>query len=189
MDPIARARRLRRKQTWAEKALWRLLRDRRFSGYKFRRQHPLGEYYLDFYCAEARLVLETDGFGHGFPDQQRHDARRDEFLRSQGIVVKRIWNWQLRRQLEWVRYNLWKLLQERVPHPGNTQPARPVTSRVLSPDKPTPHPSPLPVRRGEGEEPAHSVNSRDNASTLPLAPSDGERVGVRGSSGIRCSSG
>ena len=60
----------------------------------------------DFYCAEARLVLETDGFGHGFPDQQRHDAKRDEFLRSQGILVKRIWNWQLRRQLEWVRYNI-----------------------------------------------------------------------------------
>ena len=101
MNEIPRARQLRRKQTWAEKALWRLLRDRRFSGYKFRRQHPLGDYYLDFYCAEARLALETDGFGHGFPDQQRHDAQRDEFLRAQGILVKRIWNWQLRRQLEW----------------------------------------------------------------------------------------
>jgi len=181
MDPIARARRLRRKQTWAEKALWRLLRDRRFSGYKFRRQHPLGEYYLDFYCAEARLVLETDGFGHGFPEQQRHDARRDEFLRAQGIVVKRIWNWQLRRQVEWVRYNLWKLLQERAPHPGNIQPDRPVTSRVLSPDKlsprPAPHPNPLPVRRGEGEE---RSRVRATSSTPPI-PSPSPHPMGRGS--------
>ena len=139
---VSRARQLRRKQTWAEKALWRLLRDRRFSGYKFRRQHPLGDYYLDFYCAEARLVLETDGFGHGHPNQQKHDAQRDEFLRSHGILVKRIWNWQLRRQLEWVRYNLWKLLQERAPHPGNVPPIRRVTSRVLNPDLPAPDPIP-----------------------------------------------
>jgi very-short-patch-repair endonuclease len=155
MEPVSRARLLRRKQTWAEKALWRLLRDRRFSGYKFRRQHPLGRYYLDFYCAEARLVLETDGFGHGFPGQQKHDAQRDEFLRSQGIMVKRIWNWQLRRQLEWVRYNLWKLLQERAPHPGNVPPARRVTSRVLNPD----HPPSAPVLR----------RSPDNLTTFPKA--------------------
>ena len=162
MAQIARARQLRRKRTWAEKALWRLLRDRRFSGYKFRRQHPAGKYVLDFYCAEAKLALETDGYGHGFPEQQQRDATRDEFLLSEGILVKRIWNWQLRRQLEWVRYNLWHLLQQRAPHPGNMQPAKPVTSRVLNPDRSStihapvassaPHPSPLPFRRGEGEE-------------------------------------
>jgi very-short-patch-repair endonuclease len=149
MQVISQARRLRRHQTWAEKALWRLLRDRGFSGYKFRRQHPLGSYYLDFYCAEARVVLETDGFGHGHPAQQRHDAERDRFLRSQNIVVKRIWNWQLRRQLEWVRLNLWKLLQERAPHPGNTQPVRRVTSRILNPDRPS-LPSPHRMGRGQG---------------------------------------
>jgi very-short-patch-repair endonuclease len=152
VNPVPASRQLRKKQTWAEKALWRLLRDRHFSGYKFRRQHPVGEYSLDFYCAEARLALETDGFGHGFPVQQRHDVRREEFLRSQGILVKRIWNWQLRRELEWVRYNLWKVLQERAPQPGNVPPARRVTARVLNPDKLTPHPNPLPVQPGEGEQ-------------------------------------
>ena len=152
VNPVSASRQLRKRQAWAEKALWRLLRDRRFSGYKFRRQHPVGEYSLDFYCAEARLALEADGFGHGFPGQQQHDAKREEFLRSQGILVKRIWNWQLRRELEWVRHNLWKVLQERAPHPGNVPPARRVTSRVLDPDRVTPHPDPLPVRRGEGEQ-------------------------------------
>ena len=60
-EQIARARRLRLKSTWAEKVLWRMVRNERFAGYKFRRQHPFGAYTLDFYCAEARLVVETDG--------------------------------------------------------------------------------------------------------------------------------
>src|SRR6267142_2421940 len=151
-----RARALRQKPTWAEKKLWRILRDRRFSGYKFRRQHPFGYYFLDFYCAEAKLVLETDGFMHGHPDRQKYDSERDEFLRANGIKVKRIWNWQLRREIEWIRLQIWMVLQERAPHPGNIKPERPVTSRVLNPDRPrqspeTPHSNPLPVRRGEGK--------------------------------------
>ncbi len=153
---IARARTLRKKSSWAEKLLWRMLRNERFSGYKFRRQHPFGEYTLDFYCAEARLIVETDGFQHGHPSQQQHDARRDAFLANHGIVVKRIWNWRLRKEPQVVRDNLWLLLQERAPHPGNVKPARRVTSRVLNPDRPatkTPHPA--------------------------LSPSDGERVNAR----------
>jgi very-short-patch-repair endonuclease len=136
MNPIGRARKLRRGQTWAEKKLWRMLRERHFAGYKFRRQHPFGKYVLDFYCAEARLVLETDGGGHGFPGQQSHDAERDAFLLANGLLVKRIWNRQLLAEVEGVRQDLWRLLQERAPHPGNVQPKRRVTSRVLEPEKP-----------------------------------------------------
>lgn len=144
MNPIGRARKLRRNQTWAEKKLWRLLRERRFAGYKFRRQHPFGNYYLDFYCAEARLVVETDGGGHGHPEQQAHDAERDAFLRVKGIEIKRVWNRQLLTELEWVRQDLWRLLQERAPHPGNVQPERRVTSRVLNPDRPVEPGNPSP---------------------------------------------
>ena len=153
---ISRARTLRKKSSWAEKLLWRMLRNERFSGYKFRRQHPFGEYTLDFFCAEARLVVETDGFQHGHPVQQLHDAKRDAFLANHGIMVKRIWNWRLKKEPQVVRDNLWMLLQERAPHPGNVKPARRVTSRVLNPDWPTtktPHPA--------------------------LSPSDGERVTAR----------
>ena len=153
---IARARNLRTKSSWAEKLLWRMLRNERFSGYKFRRQHPFGKYTLDFFCTEARLVVETDGFQHGHPAQQEHDAERDAFLASHGIVVKRIWNWRLKKEPQVVRDNLWMLLQERALHPGNVKPACRVTSRVLNPDRPTtktPHPA--------------------------LSPSDGERVTAR----------
>jgi len=155
-EQVARARTLREKSSWAEKLLWRMLRNERFSGYKFRRQHPYGKYTLDFFCAEARVVVETDGFQHGHPAQQRHDAERDTFLAQRGIVVKRIWNWRLRKEPQVVRDNLWMLLQERAPHPGNVKPTKRVTSRVLNPDRPatkTPHPA--------------------------LSPSDGERVAAR----------
>jgi very-short-patch-repair endonuclease len=79
------------------------LRDRRFSGYKFRRQHPEGSYYLDFLCEEASLAIELDGSGHGHPDQQKHDAEREKFLASRGIKVLRFWNSRLRRDAQSIR--------------------------------------------------------------------------------------
>ncbi|MFZ5477316.1 MAG: endonuclease domain-containing protein [Myxococcota bacterium] len=85
---IERARRLRRDQTVAEALLWARLRDRRLVGHRFRRQHPVGRYVLDFYCPEARLCVEVDGSQHGGPD----DAERDAWLQGQGIRVLRVWN-------------------------------------------------------------------------------------------------
>jgi len=81
------------------------------AGYKFRRQHQEGPYYLDFYCLEAKLAIELDGFGHGLPEQQEHDSRRDAFLATRGILVKRIWNHQLRRweDRQNLKENLWEI--------------------------------------------------------------------------------
>ena len=117
MADIARARQLRRKETWAEKLMWRWLRGRRFSGYKFRRQHPLGEYTLDFFCEEARLNIELDGSQHGFPDQRKHDLEREKFLIHLGIKTLRFWNSRLRREERSVREMIWNELQARAPHP------------------------------------------------------------------------
>src|SRR2546422_360964 len=117
MPDVERARILRKKETWAEKLLWRWLRDRRFNNYKFRRQHPVGIYYLDFFCEQARLAVELDGFAHGHPDQRRHDTEREGFLTSQGIKALRFWNSSLRRDAQSIRDTIFRELQERAPHP------------------------------------------------------------------------
>jgi ATP-dependent helicase HrpA/adenine-specific DNA-methyltransferase len=89
MPDIESDQQLRKKETWAEKLVWSWLRNRRFTGYKFRRQHPLGVYSLDFFCEEARLNVELDGGQHGFPDQRRHDREREKFLQSRGSTEER----------------------------------------------------------------------------------------------------
>ena len=111
------ARKLRHADTWAERLLWSWLRDHRFSDYKFRRQQPLGTYVLDFYCVEAKLVIELDGSQHGHPTHHRADAARDTWLNEQGIRVLRFWNGRLRREKEAVRNAIWQALQERAPKP------------------------------------------------------------------------
>ncbi|HZL42250.1 MAG TPA: DUF559 domain-containing protein [Verrucomicrobiae bacterium] len=82
MSGAAGARALRKRATWAEKRLWRLLRSRRLAGYKFRRQHPDSRHILDFYCIEAKLVVELDGIGHGLPSRMEMDKKRDAALAS-----------------------------------------------------------------------------------------------------------
>jgi very-short-patch-repair endonuclease len=85
-----RSRELRHPQTSAEECLWSALRNRHLEGYKFRRQHPLGQFIVDFYCAQTRLVVEIDGDGH--TRQIEYDAMRTEWLESQGFTVIRFWN-------------------------------------------------------------------------------------------------
>lgn len=111
------ARMLRRQDTWAEKLRWSWLRDRHFSAYKFRREHPYGPHILDFFCVEANLDIELDGSQHGFPKQQAADAARDRFLEARGIKVLRFWNSRLRREKESIRNVIWQTLQERAPRP------------------------------------------------------------------------
>ena len=131
MGDIGRARQLRKAETWAEKLMWRWLRDRRFNAYKFRRQHPMGVYFLDFFCEEARLAVELDGFGHGHPDQRRHDSEREAFLASRSVKVLRFWNSSLRRNAQSIRDTIFQALQERAPHPlpGYTRPTTQPGSR------------------------------------------------------------
>ncbi|HEV2691990.1 MAG TPA: DUF559 domain-containing protein [Verrucomicrobiae bacterium] len=117
MADTQRARQLRKDDTWAEKLMWRWLRNRRFSSYKFRRQHPAGIYYLDFFCEEARLNVEVDGGHHGHPDQQQHDLEREKYLQSLGIKTLRFWNANLRRNERTVRDTIFHELQTRAPHP------------------------------------------------------------------------
>ena len=89
---IAKARRLRKEATTAEQLAWKLLRNRTALGIKFRRQHPVGNYVLDFYCPEQRLAIELDGSIHAQPSQACKDKAKEGFLRRQGIRVLRMSN-------------------------------------------------------------------------------------------------
>lgn len=80
-----RARTLRAKGTKSERYLWKLLRSRQFEGMKFRRQHPIGPYITDFYCADAKLVFELDGISHD--GRGDYDDRRRAYLESNGLRV------------------------------------------------------------------------------------------------------
>jgi very-short-patch-repair endonuclease len=117
VNAVASARRLRKNSTWAEDLLWRWLRDRRFSQYKFRRQQPLGPYILDFFCPEAKLSIELDGGQHGFPEQQAHDLELTAFLAAAGIKEIRFWNGDLRRKRDSIQIMIFNALTERAPRP------------------------------------------------------------------------
>ncbi len=97
-EATTRARGLRKASTQAELRLWRLLRHRRLSGFKFRRQHPIPPFVLDFYCHEARLAIEVDGGQHNEPETQQQDTARTVFLARKGITVLRFWNHEVLQQ-------------------------------------------------------------------------------------------
>jgi very-short-patch-repair endonuclease len=82
---IQNARELRKSLTGAEQRLWYVLRNRQSGVIKFRRQHPIGKYIVDFYCPQSRLIIEIDGDSHG--DSQEYDRQRTEWLKSQGYQV------------------------------------------------------------------------------------------------------
>ena len=85
-----RARELRKSSTPAEQKLWQALRNRNLGDYKFRRQHPIGAYIADFFCAEVGLIVEVDGGGH--LDQMVYDQDRTDWLEGQVYHVIRFWN-------------------------------------------------------------------------------------------------
>ena len=93
-----RARNLRRNMTKAEKILWVELRKRKVHRHKFRRQVPIGKYIADFLCVELKLIIEVDGESH--LSQKSYDARRTNWLESQGYHVFRVTNEEILSGLE-----------------------------------------------------------------------------------------
>jgi len=85
-----RARYLRKNMTDAERVLWMHLRDRRLDEYKFRRQHPIGHYIVDFVCLIEKLIIEVDGGQHAI--ESDGDERRTNYLNEKGYRVIRFWN-------------------------------------------------------------------------------------------------
>ncbi len=96
--------------TTAENALWKVLRGRQLEGLKFRRQHPFGNYILDFVCLEIMLVIEVDGGQH--TENMEYDAQRTEELQKTGFHVLRFWNNQVLQEMESVKEKLWECVEE-----------------------------------------------------------------------------
>jgi very-short-patch-repair endonuclease len=116
-------RRLRKNLTDAERRLWSCLRGRQMGHFKFRRQHPFGDYVIDFVCLEAMLAVEVDGGQHA--EKREEDAVRTKSLNKAGFKVLRFWNNDVLRDIEAVKESIWMALQERgrrTPSPSRPSP-------------------------------------------------------------------
>ncbi|KQX97389.1 DNA methylase [Rhodanobacter sp. Root480] len=113
---VDRARGLRRAMTDVERLLWRYLRNRHLSGWKFRRQHEVGHYIVDFVCAEAMLVVELDGGQHA--ELVDYDEHRTQYLHSMGYRVLRFWNNDVLANIESVLEVILEAVASPAPHPS-----------------------------------------------------------------------
>ena len=114
LDPqlLEFAKTMRHNSTDAEHLMWQLLRAKRFMNLKFRRQHVIEPYIVDFYCHEIGLVIELDGSQHGMDDAIEYDAERTNFLEALGLTVVRYWNDDVLSRTEVVLEDLWRRCSE-----------------------------------------------------------------------------
>ena len=113
-------RSLRSNMTDAERLLWKRLRGCQIQGFKFRRQHPFGDFILDFVCLERKLAIEIDGGQH---NESAQDQIRDQALENAGFRVVRFWNNQVLNELDAVVEAIWLELGRLNPHPSNPPPS------------------------------------------------------------------
>ena len=113
---VDRARGLRQTMTDAERTLWCHLRNRQLSGLKFRRQHEIDRYIVDFVCTEALLIVELDGGQHA--DQVNYDERRTQQLEAMGYRVLRFWNNDVLVNIDSVLEVVMEALASPAPHPN-----------------------------------------------------------------------
>ncbi len=123
-----RSRDLRRRMTVQEIKLWVRLKHRNFFGYKFRRQQPIGPYYVDFFCLELSLAIELDGGHHFEPNQRAYDLERQRYIESLGIKVVRYSNVNINDDIGAVLENLLQHVRRRA---LRLPPSRPTTRRPL----------------------------------------------------------
>lgn len=111
LDPqlLEFAKTMRSNATDAENLMWQLLRAKRFMNLKFRRQHVIAPYIVDFYCHELGLVIELDGSHHGTDDAIEYDAERTKFLEALGLSVVRYSNHDILGRIDMVLDDLWNV--------------------------------------------------------------------------------
>ncbi|MBK5193494.1 MAG: endonuclease domain-containing protein [Flavobacteriaceae bacterium] len=101
-DSFAKAKYLRDNMTDAEKLLWEKLKNNQLKGFKFRRQHPIHIYIVDFYCHKLKLIIEIDGGYHNSKEQKLLDAERSEILKFQELEIIRFTNDEVLGNIEFV---------------------------------------------------------------------------------------
>jgi very-short-patch-repair endonuclease len=154
-----RAKSMRTNATEAEALLWKLLRDRRFVGFKFRRQLPIGRFIVDFICPSAMLIVELDGSQHA---EDKRDVARDAWLTSRGYRVLRIWNSDLHTDRTSVLDAIWHALHPS-PHPPFGHPLPQGERGVAARSSPI-LPSPL---EGEGASRSEAGEGQSNREPRP----------------------
>lgn len=114
LDPqlLKFAKTMRTNATDAESLMWQLLRNKRFMNLKFRRQHVIAPYIVDFYCHELALVIELDGSQHNTEDGRAYDIERTKFLEALGLKVVRYWNYEVLRRTDVILEDLWRVCFE-----------------------------------------------------------------------------
>jgi very-short-patch-repair endonuclease len=117
-----RARALRKNMSEAERKLWRGLRHKRLDGARFRRQHPIGRFIVDFVCLERRLVVEVDGGQHTEDAQVVYDARRDRWLEAEGYRVMCVATAEVYVNVDGVLDTIWAALGEQMSARGRDTP-------------------------------------------------------------------
>lgn len=127
-----RAKAFRKALTPPEARLWSRPKGRGVHGIKFRKQHPVGPYILDFFCAEARRAVEVGGSVHDDPKQLDHDRRRSAWLSSQGIRVIRVAALDALRELDGILEFVAMTARERLPS-ASPPPSRRTSRRSTSP--------------------------------------------------------
>jgi very-short-patch-repair endonuclease len=125
---ISRARQLRRDATTVERRLWSQLCNRQLEGHKFVRQYPIGPFFADFACREAKLVIELDGGQHA---DSATDAGRTAYLKAQGYRVLRFWNNDVWENIDGVVDTILAVLKES--NSGKAAPHPPVAARRAPP--------------------------------------------------------
>ena len=106
------AKTMRHNATDAENLMWQLLRNKRFMNLKFRRQHVIKPYIVDFYCHKIGLVIELDGGQHGTDEGKEYDTERTKFLEALGLKVVRYWNHDVLGRTDVFLESLWSVCLE-----------------------------------------------------------------------------
>ena len=163
---LSLAREMREKATPAEAFGWELFRERRFLALKFRRQHQIGDYIVDFYCHEKHLVVELDGLVHDATKRQPVDAKRDAYLKSLGMTIVRIKNERLFEETEAVLHEI----AQAIAPGGASQPPSPFGRGAGVRGKvPTPT-SPASVKAQHSKKSANTATCSPQAATSAPKP-------------------